>query len=258
MAQRKPQFVRSKLAKTNVLLKHHELKRLVPETRAYSKKRLRSMLDRYRMVYVKPNDGSSGIGVMKVEKGSSSSRYRYHYVHTKRSFPRFDQLFAAIERVRLKRKYIIQKGIYLLKHKGRPFDIRVMVQLSPQKKWEVTGVIARIAHPNKPVTNRKSGGSVLPLETVLRAHSQGRTARTALINRINSICLRIMRHYKKTYPGLNELGIDVALDQQKRIWIIEVNTRPVSKLFNALKDKRMIKKIVRYSKAYGRDISKQI
>jgi glutathione synthase/RimK-type ligase-like ATP-grasp enzyme len=50
------------------LLTHQELSQNVPDTRWYSKKTLKTMLDRYKMVYVKPNNGTGGRGIMRVEK----------------------------------------------------------------------------------------------------------------------------------------------------------------------------------------------
>jgi Tubulin-tyrosine ligase family len=51
---------------------------------------------------------------------------------------------------------------------------------------------------------------------------------------------------------MREFGIDVALDQRMKPWILEVNTRPDMTIFNELKNKKFYCKMVRYAKAYGR------
>lgn len=56
----------------------------------------------------------------------------------------------------------------------------------------------------------------------------------------------------KTYKGIKEIGLDVALDKDLHPWILEVNTNPDPYIFNRLKDKKMYRKVYRYAKAYGR------
>ena len=66
--------VGSKWIKTKVLLLNKDLRKFVPETRIYSQTSLLHMLNKYKMVYVKPINGSSGQGVIRVEK---NVRYRF-------------------------------------------------------------------------------------------------------------------------------------------------------------------------------------
>jgi D-alanine-D-alanine ligase-like ATP-grasp enzyme len=54
------------------------------------------------------------------------------------------------------------------------------------------------------------------------------------------------------YPGMKEIGVDVALDRELRPWILEVNTRPDHCPFAVLQDQTMIRRIVHYGKQYGR------
>ncbi|UUZ90327.1 YheC/YheD family protein [Paenibacillus sp. P25] len=44
----------------------------------------------------------------------------------------------------------------------------------------------------------------------------------------------------------------MAIDQKLYPWILEVNTWPDPWIFRKLKDKRIFRRIYRYSKAYGR------
>jgi glutathione synthase/RimK-type ligase-like ATP-grasp enzyme len=49
------------------LLTHLELSQNVPDTRWYNKKTLKAMLGKYKMVYIKPNNGTGGRGILRVE-----------------------------------------------------------------------------------------------------------------------------------------------------------------------------------------------
>jgi hypothetical protein len=247
------QRVSSKWAKTRVLLKSRKLRWFVPKTRFLNRKSLSSMLKRYGMVYIKPNVGSLGVGVAKLERLTRKGRsfYCLRWAARKRYFYSFPAMYRMVRKISLRRTYLVQQGIHVLRYRNRPFDLRVMVQFSPRRRWETTGIIGRIAPPNKIVTNRRAGGSIMKAESLLARHVNGIRKRR-LIRRLRWLGVQTSRHMKKSYPRMKELGLDVALNRKLHPWILEVNTTPVVKLFNQLRDKRMIRKIVRYGRAYGR------
>ncbi|WP_141692548.1 YheC/YheD family protein [Paenibacillus pectinilyticus] len=50
------------------------------------------------------------------------------------------------------------------------------------------------------------------------------------------------------FPNFSSYGVDIGIDKEMKPWIIEVNTRPDKYIFNALSDKRMFRKIIRYER----------
>ncbi len=60
-------FVSSKWLKTKALLTNNELQKYVPRTELMTASSLMAMLHELKMVYIKPNIGSYGNGVMRVE-----------------------------------------------------------------------------------------------------------------------------------------------------------------------------------------------
>ncbi|RTE10958.1 YheC/YheD family protein [Paenibacillus whitsoniae] len=246
----KSRTVGSKWVKTKVLLQNKELRKFVPETRIYNQSNLFQMLNKYKMVYVKPINGSFGQGVIRVKK---NHKYTFQSGKTARSFETFQGLFTALNKAKLKKSYLVQQGIHLLTYQKRIFDTRIMVQKTPHKKWEATGYIGRVAHPRKIVTNFHNSGKPLPLEVLLGSYINGQKKKE-YIHRLRNLGYRIAKHYHKSYPGFKEIGVDIGIDKTLKPWVLEVNTAPDPFIFNQLKDKKMFFKVLRYARENGRFI----
>ncbi|NHN34561.1 YheC/YheD family protein [Paenibacillus agricola] len=243
----------SKWRKTKAILRNSALRRYVPDTKKMTRASLQEMLNRYSMVYIKPDSGTFGIGVMKVEKVSESEGkpFRYQAGVVKKTFTSFDPMYNSILKLTRRRLYLVQKGIHLTKYRNRRFDIRVMVQQSPRRKWEATGVIGRVAHPKKIVTNFHNGGTLEPIEKLLGAYVSG-PAKPKYIHRLRKLGLVMANQLHSNFRGIKEIGLDVALDKELHPWVLEINTSPDPYIFKRLKDKRIFGKIRHYAKAYRR------
>ncbi|WP_276352370.1 YheC/YheD family protein [Cohnella caldifontis] len=242
--------VGSKWSKTKVILRDRALRPYVPETRRINAASLQAMLNRYRMVYVKPVSGMHGKGVMRVARtgaggyvcrwGSSGSRYRG-----------FRPLYEAIRKRTRGRPYLVQRGIRLLTVRGKLFDIRVMVQKPPGRKWKATGIIGRLARPGRVVTNYHSGGKPTDVRTLLRGYAK--PARIDVLMRtMAAVSRRAAAALNRGYPGVNMVGADIGLDRSLKPWIIELNTSPDPYLFRFLKDKRVSRRVLRYARMLKR------
>jgi glutathione synthase/RimK-type ligase-like ATP-grasp enzyme len=247
--QRVQRFVHSKWKKTQALVGNQSVREHIPDTRFMTRENLESMLNQYGMVYVKPDKGSFGIGVIRVER--TGEEFKYQAGTTIRTFPGYEALFLDLKRVTRNRSYLAQKGIHLLKYKGRRFDIRVMVQKSPLQHWESTAMVGRVAHPKKIVTNYHNGGTLKSVPdlmgTYMNLDELGR-----FVRQLKSLGIAVARQLEAKYPGIKEIGIDIAVDQNKKYWILEVNTCPDPYIFKILKDKSVFRRVIRYAKAYGR------
>ncbi|PZD96637.1 YheC/YheD family protein [Paenibacillus sambharensis] len=244
------QRVKSKLAKTKVLEQHCYIRDFIPLTRELSKVSLNEMLTQHSMVYIKPDIGSFGNGVMRIEQ-QPDGLYRLQLQSDIYSYSSFDRLYEGIRKLAGHKKYLVQRGIELLRYNDRRFDLRVMVQKNPKGKWETTGIIGRLAHPAKAVTNYHSGGTPLSFEQLTQAILTDEE-RQALTQRLKLIGAAAASGLQSAYPRLKELGLDIAIDTDKRPWLLEVNTLPDPWLFRKHDDPAVFRKIYHYAAAYGR------
>ncbi|WP_341030249.1 YheC/YheD family protein [Paenibacillus sp. FSL M7-0831] len=115
-------------AKTKVLMRNKQISAYIPLTMKYSQDALNEMLQNEMMVYIKPDVGTYGNGVMcaerftetedseEIENGTSApERYRLHYGTSIEEFDSLNDLHRAVRNQTGKKIYLIQHGIAKLK-----------------------------------------------------------------------------------------------------------------------------------------------
>jgi glutathione synthase/RimK-type ligase-like ATP-grasp enzyme len=237
--------ITSKWRKTNALLGNKEIRRYIPLTLRLTRESLKNMLNKFGMVYIKPECGTHGKGVIRAEWVRGRNSFQYQIDTNTKVFKDYDSFYQSLLKVTKKRSYLVQRGIHLLKHHKHRFDIRVMVQRNPKGIWETTGIIGRVAHPGKIVTNYHSGGKLMAIERLLSPHLPEKDQK-ALIVKMSQLSVTIAKNLRQMNPGLYQIGVDVGLDLSMKPWIIEVNTSPDPYIFNKLTDKSIYRKIMWY------------
>ena len=112
---------------------------------------------------------------------------------------------------------------------GRAADIRVHVQRDGLGRWRVTRGYVRLGESGNAVSNVSRGGYQGPLDGFLGTRRARPAAEIAA--EIDALALDIAATVEATFGRpLSELGVDIALDRDDRLWIIETNTHPQSSL----------------------------
>lgn len=249
----KSKAIRGKLRVCNELEASKRLKRYVPRTVSLTRKNLKMMTGNYKSLYVKPNIGSMGIHVCKLN--CSQKGYELLTTHKRRSIRKhFKTLSTVYNHLKAKHKQsmIIQKGITLDTVKGRPYDIRAMVQRKPRGSWTCTGFLVKVGRRNKIVTNYYQGGEIYTIDKLFRSKGFSPAKLRSRIQSLSQTSVRIARRLNDKYTGMHEMGIDFAYDTKQRLWILEVNSNhpqfhPLKKL-----DRSAYNRMASYARSYGR------
>lgn len=188
---------------------------------------LRVLLRRNRRVYVKPIHGSLGAGIVVI--GRRRGAYWYRNFAVRRGFGRrrtLDGVWRALQLPLDRHPYIVQRGLTLARYQGRPFDVRVLMQKDGRGRWRISRSFARMGSAGALRTNVDAGAEVRRLDRVLRVCFKGRAP--LVRRRIHAAARRLADAWDRASPSIvGELGLDLGVDRRGRVWLIEINAKPV-------------------------------
>lgn len=171
----KIQRVSSKWAKTKVILQNRQLSVYIPETRKYGLEDLKEMLHLHGTVYIKPDRGTYGSGVMRAEQrvvhlspsgqqpenrepetaaagieaevpAEPKLMYILRYAKDAEVFNSPEELHAALVPRIKDRSYLVQQGIDLLQHQERPSTCGCLPKRIPRAAGRLQACLAGSPH----------------------------------------------------------------------------------------------------------------
>jgi hypothetical protein len=253
------------LNKTEVfdaLYREEPLRAVLPESHLFKNyQMLKSMSSRYDTLFLKPAAGSLGKGIILLRR-EPDGLYSCHYARQSgtrtRTFESLPAVFKTLSGKLKTRRYQIQQGLNLIQIGGRPVDFRALVQRDESGQWSITSIVGRIAGERHFVSNLARGGTLSTvagalarsnLYAGLHAFAQAKLRRCAL-DVAKGIETQIDAHFA-------ELGIDLAVDTDGKVWLLEVNSKPSKEDNTPLsadvrKIRPSVKRIVRYARHAAR------
>lgn len=235
------------------------LRRLLPESRTLQGfPVLRHMLAKYPVVFLKPAQGSLGKGIIRLARiGPERWQASFTTVNGIRTvtYPSLTRLFHALAGKIKSVRYLAQQGLNLIAIDGRPVDFRVLTQKNASGQWTVTSVVARIASGQQYVSNVARGGTLMPAGIAIARSNLPEARRGNAVAHLRQAALAIARGLDSRIPAhFGELGIDLAMDTDGRVWLLEVNSKP-SKNDNSSLREGQIRPSVRMMVQYARYLS---
>jgi len=201
-------------------------------------------------VYVKPIGGAQGISVfrLKAADGAVLASWEKRKVsrvteristkfeprtairtETFSSFPQFQQFW---QRTGL-RRCIVQDTVQLPRIlDNQPYDFRWLVQSSDVPI--VVARVARIGQPNAVTTNIHTGGMARDASALLEEVKYIKPQ--ALLRKMDEVALSVARRLADKHGHFAELGVDLAIAENRQIYIFEVNPTPGRRMLRSLSD----------------------
>lgn len=227
--------VTSKIGNATLLGKHESVTDHIPKTEPLTKENLRNMLQAFPHVYIKPDNSAQGKGILRVDV-----RFNGSYVLRSRDIDDswyhddFDELWNQINHMKHPRYYIAQQGIKSITEQGNPFDLRVHLTRI-NKKWTLAGMIGRVAPMDGIVTNYFLEGPQTYVTNLLTGDLQlSRDQSEKMIEEIKTLSFTTTQIISNAFPKWSEFGLDIGIDEERKLWIYEVNITPGASVFKKL------------------------
>lgn len=220
-----------------LLSEHDDTSLYIPETYlSPSVSLLDEMLQKHQMVYLKPSGGSLGLGIFRITRHPKHGYFCRFHQGNKNVLHRFHTLEKLVQHYFIHqperfKKYLVQQGIRLLRYKGRPVDFRVHLHKDSQDEWKVVAIGTKVAGSGSVTTHIRTGGSILSTYELLQqiffqdaSYMKQKLQQTAIV---------IAKTLEDQIEGpLGELGMDIGIDQNRHIWLFEINAKPGRHIFH--------------------------
>ncbi|MET3696382.1 YheC/D-like protein [Bacillus oleivorans] len=211
-----------------------EAKAYLPETHAFTSfSVIEQMLSKYGHVYVKPQNGSLGSGIHQIIYVRESDFYYCRFKDKDgnkrlRKYQTLERLFNNLFKNRSLKNMMVQQGISLMRYDQHPVDFRIHTNKDESGNWTVSAIAAKVAGTGSPTTHIKNGGEVKTLEEIV----PDTKLRKQMKERITKASLVLSRALEQNMEGIiAEIGFDLGVDKEGRIWLFEANSKPGRSIF---------------------------
>lgn len=181
-----------------------------------------SYIDKFNAIVIKPISGAKGEGILYIENRQDDflliSLDKEHFLSKEQVEDWLNDILNEDQ------SYLVQPFIKSKTKQGQSFDIRLYVQKDGNGKWMLSTLYPRIASKGI-VANVSRGGYSSTITSFLE--DQFDEKYFDIKRYLEVFAVQFATHFDSLYDvPLDELGIDVGIDQNHKIWMYEVNWRP--------------------------------
>lgn len=209
----------------------------IPETYLYpSLETIEQMLKHHQMVYLKPSGGSLGLGIFRIIHHPQKGYFCRFHQGEKNVLHRFETLDRLIQHYfshqpRKFEKYLVQQGIRLIRYHQRPVDFRIHLHKDSLGQWRVVAIGTKMAGPGCVTTHVRTGGAILSTYELLKKVF-GKEA-NEVQEMLKDKAITVAKALEQQIDGpLGELGLDMGIDINRKVWLFEANAKPGRHIFH--------------------------
>jgi glutathione synthase/RimK-type ligase-like ATP-grasp enzyme len=198
---------------------------LIPSTLLTSAEALLELLQERKKAVIKPVKGNHGKKVFFVERNENS----YIVTEDTNAFSVDQvQLYSFVDQLVNEQKFLLQPYIYCKTKSGSSYDFRLHVQKNGIGTWDITLIYPRISAGKKLISNISNGGYRGELAPFLKEEFGADAVKVK--SALEDFAYNFPKHFETLYiHSFDELGLDVGVDENQKLWLFEVNWRPGSK-----------------------------
>lgn len=216
----------------------------LPKTFDFSHQSLKRSLEAYPSVYIKPKNTSHGVGIKYIRKVDGGiiclENKRAGSVEKK-----YDKMMDFLNKEfhdHHPSQYIIQQGITLPESNGHPYDFRVHTNKDGKGQWQISAVAVKVGGADRMTTHVAYGGEVKTLGEIY-----GRKKALDILEKLKDAAITLSEIIdQETEDLIGELGLDLVVDHEERVWLFEANAKPGRIIFNKPSIRKQAKLIDHY------------
>lgn len=222
----------------NLLKDKHEVTQYLPETHFSSTMEdIENLIERYSTIYLKPIHGAGGRSIYRITKSKSKEIY---FCNTERVITRYKSLNDLLTKINISKKYdkyLAQQGISLAKYNGSKVDFRINLNKDIENKWKIVAIAGKAAGKGSVTTHVRLGGEVHSSNELLSDIFKEKASK--IIKNLEEAAIKLASaiEFSINRP-IGELGLDIGVDENGRVWMFEANSIPGISIFKhpSLKD----------------------
>lgn len=187
-------------------------------------------IDKYGKIILKPEVGSFARGVHFISKEDDNSYFVA--LGDKEKYYNEFSLSNYLRKLIKQGTFIVQKYIETRTIDEQPFDIRVHMMKNGKNEWSFVNIYPRIGVNYATISAMKKGGYISQINGFLQ-RNYGKGKDEEIITKIRHTSTKIANTFEQLYDdNLNEIALDLAIDNNKFLYLIELNVNKPGVLSN--------------------------
>ncbi|MDR7001410.1 YheC/YheD family protein [Neobacillus niacini] len=210
--------------------KNEELRPHLPKTILYkTESNLVNMFKDTSSLFLKSLRQNNGKGIMSVTKKTNCYEYKYFIERGLKegTASTLEELIQIILSFYTDSEFIVQKQIDLLQYNHATLDLRCDVQRNGKGELECVSYAVRVSAKNSHITNTRTNPNIYPFETFFKEKLEfSDEEMLRLKNRLERLLFTIYEKLELNFGSYGEMGIDIGIDKEGRLWLFECNMKP--------------------------------